>query len=214
MKSRIVILIPVYRNVPEIFFIHFMSAFQKLLKSDKYDISVLPASGQPIDRIRNILVEYALKKNPDYILFLDSDQVFLPAMLDCLISLNQDVVSALCFQRMRPHNPAIRIKGKVYKDFNEGEILEVDQVGMACILIRSEVFKKIKPPWFKCEWRKKDGKEDLLMEDFYFSEKLKKAGYKIFVNTGVISEHFGAEVGIENFKYYKALLSASEEQEK
>jgi len=210
MKPKIIILIPVYRNVPEIFFIHFISTFQKLIKSNKYDIEVIPAAGQPVDKIRNVLVNYALKKNPDYILFLDSDQVFLPSMLECLLSINQDVVSALCFQRLKPHNPAIRIKGKVYKDFNEGEILEVDQVGLACILIKASVFKKIKSPWFKCEWRKKDGKDYIIMEDFYFSDRLREAGYKIFVHTGVISDHFGTEVGIDNFKYYKSLLSTEE----
>ena len=204
-KPKIIILVPIYRNVPEVFFINFIYSIQELYKSSKYDIEVIPASGQPVDKIRNKLVESALKKNPDYILFIDSDQVFLPAMLDCLISLNQDVVSALCFQRMKPHDPAIRIKGKVYKDFTEGEILEVDQVGMALVLIRAEVFKKVKYPWFKNEWRVKDGKDYLHMEDLYFSDLLKKNNYKIFVNTGVISEHFGTEVGIEHFDYYKQL---------
>ena len=120
-----------------------------------------------------------------------------------MISLNQDIVSALCFQRMKPHDPAIRIKGKVFRDFNEGEIIEVDQVGMAMVLIKSEVFRKVPYPWYKNEWRVKDGIDYLHMEDLYFSDKVKEQGYKIFVNTGVISDHFGTEVGIDNFNYYK-----------
>ena len=206
MKPKIIILVPIYRTVPEVFFINFVYTIQKLLKSDNYDIEIMSAAGQPIDRVRNKLVNVALDKKVDYILFLDSDQVFLPVMLDCLLSVNQDIVSALCFQRMKPHNPAIRIDGKVYKDFSEGEILEVDQVGMACCLIRTSIFKKISYPWFKNEWRKnKKGEDYLHMEDLYFSDKVREAGYKIFVNTGVISDHFGTEVGIDNFNYYKEL---------
>jgi len=123
IKPKIIILVPIYRNIPEVFFINFIYSIQKLFKEGKYDIEVIPASGQPVDKIRNKLVESALAKNPDYILFIDSDQVFLPVMLDCLISLNQDVVSALCFQRHKPYDPAIRIKGKVYKDFNDGKFM-------------------------------------------------------------------------------------------
>jgi len=213
MKPKVVICVPVYRNIPEVFFINFIYSIQELYKSDKYDVEVLPVAGQPIDKNRNTLVKFALEKKPDYILFIDSDQVFLPAMLDCLISLNQDVVSALCFQRHRPHDPAIRVGGKVLKDFNEGDIIEVDQVGMAMILIRSEVFRKIPYPWFKNEWRVKDGNDYLHMEDLYFSDLLKKYGYKIYVHTGVISDHFGTEVSIDNFKYYKELLKESEKSE-
>jgi len=205
IKPKIIILVPVYRNVPEVFFINFIYSIQKLFKGDKYDIEVIPASGQPVDKIRNKLVESALTKNPDYILFIDSDQVFLPAMLDCLISLNQEVVSALCFQRHKPYDPAIRLKGKVYRDFNEGEILEVDQVGAAMLLIKSSVFKKIKSPWFKGEWRIKEGKDYFYPEDLFFSDRLKENGYKIYVHTGVISDHFGDTVDIDNFNYYKQL---------
>lgn len=207
MKPKIILLVPIYRTVPEVFFINFIYAIQELFKSDKYDFEVIPASGQPVDKIRNKLVKVALERDPDYIMFLDSDQIFLPVMLDCLISLNQDIVSALCFQRMKPHDPAIRVDGKVYRDFSEGEIIEVDQVGMACVLIKADVFKKVSYPWYKNEWRKKDGKDYLHMEDMYFSDKVKEAGYKIFINTGVISDHFGTEVGIDNYNYYKELYS-------
>ena len=206
IRPKIVLLVPCYRTIPESFFIHFIYSIQKLFKDGKYDIEVIPMSGQPIDKVRNKLVESALTKNPDYILFLDSDQIFLPTMLDCLISLNQEVVSALCFQRHRPYDPAIRVNGKVFRDFKEGEIIEVDQVGAACLLIKASVFKKVKSPWFRNEWRTKDGKEYLHPEDLYFSDKLKEKNIKIFIHTGVISDHFGTEVGIDNYNYYKELL--------
>lgn len=205
-KPKIIFCIPCYRTVPEIFFLSFTAAMEKILKEDKYDAHFLCVSGQPIDRVRNVLVKHAMTLDPDYIFFLDSDMVFNQVMLDCLMEMNQDIVSALCFERLKPHAPALKKGDEPYWDFNMGDIIEAERVGMACALIKAKVFKETTYPWFKNEWKiKDDGEEYLLMEDLYFSDKVRSAGFKIFVNTGITCDHFGTEVGIDNFLYYKNL---------
>jgi len=61
-------------------------------------------------------------------------------------------------------------------------------------------------PYFKLEWREKDGIKYQIAEDLYFCDEAVEKGHKIFLNTGVVCEHFGAEVGPAHFMMYKEQL--------
>lgn len=72
--------------------------------------------------------------------------------------------------------------------FPPGSMVECDVVGAGCLLVRTEVFERLKKPWFN--WTiGEDPHNPGLSEDFYFCEKAKKAGYKILVDTSCLCGH-------------------------
>jgi hypothetical protein len=82
----------------------------------------------------------------------------------------------------------------------DGECYPVDAIGMGCVLFKSEVFKKIKEPWF-------DQGEQTCGQDMYFYTQLFNAGIEVFVDTTVMCEQWqGKEkIGFEDYK--KALAN-------
>lgn len=118
----------------------------KMLLSRTYG-SILP-------RNRNECVVEALKHNADYLLFIDSDMVFDRDALMKLLKYDRDVVSALCVSRYEPFIPTTKKKNssgryEPIQNLTEGRFYsDLDVVGMAFVLIKMDVFRKVNPPWF------------------------------------------------------------------
>jgi len=70
--------------------------------------------------------------------------------------------------------------------FKYGDLVEVDATGAGCMLYDMEVFKKLPYPWF--EFRKQEN-GTTMGEDIGFCVDLKKAGYKIHMDTSIEVEH-------------------------
>lgn len=130
------------------------------------------------EKIANILFKDGGERHT-HLLFIDSDQTFVPATAHYLAQLDLPIVSGLVFQRIPPHLPTIykraendeekswplAIELKEWFDkhnvpilgaphiFNEPSdeeaIWEVDECGTGCIMIKREVFETIPKPWFQ-----------------------------------------------------------------
>jgi hypothetical protein len=73
-------------------------------------------------------------------------------------------------------------------EFQKGQLIEVDAVGLGCCLIRTDVFKHVPRPWF--EWTLgRVGIKLGVSEDFDFCERVKAKGYHVIVDTGLIVKH-------------------------
>jgi hypothetical protein len=140
---------------------------------------------------RNKIVEQTLT-DPSYthLLFLDDDMTFEPDFLTRLLSNDSDIVGGLAFKRTKDYQPC------VYRKNEKGEYCpilpevfqEVDVIGTAGMLIKTELFKKIKFPWFE-NFYDKEGKNWSV--DFDFCIKAKKQGFKIFVDPEAEMGHIG-----------------------
>jgi len=209
--KKIAVCIPVKDNVSTEFLGSFLNLIFNNMK--KYDLIVSFSELFPIDAARNDLVDRALKYNPDYIFFIDSDMILPDNILDDLINMNKEIASALYFMRSPPYKPIVKVmKDKMFCIVNSiplNQIIEIDAVGLGCCLVKREVFEKIKEKKekiFSIEEQKINDKTQLLGEDTVFCLRAKETGFKIFVNTGLICKHIGKSLIDENF--YKLYLDS------
>jgi len=74
---------------------------------------------------------------------------------------------------------------------------------MGCMMMKTEILKKIEPPYFNFEYY--DG--DWHGEDFYFQQKLRSVGYKILIDMNLSTQvrhigqwAFGSSLGVNEEK--------------
>ncbi len=63
------------------------------------------------------------------------------------------------------------------------DLIECDGVGGGCLLVHRRVFEAIEPPYFQCN------PGTFIGEDFYFCRKAQAAGFKIYVDPGILCGH-------------------------
>jgi len=171
-------------------------------------------SGMPADIARNEIIK---RMENDWIFFMDSDQTFHPDTLLRLLSWDLPIISGVYFKspgKPIPHcyeYAGLNEKGiPFYKSLVEPifnyldkfgqaiveessdtflfptqkeQLIECDGVGAGCLLVNRKVIETIKPPHFKYTDDSTGG------EDFYFCRKAQEAGFKIFIDPGVICGH-------------------------
>lgn len=155
-----------------------------------------------VGEARNEIVRLALADKVEYLFFLDYDVVPQPNALIKLLSLKVPIAAGVYHLKCVPPQPLIMVKGweKAFEEYDYGDLIKADGVGMGCTLIHMEVFKKIEAPWFKTSPGYSSKTSAILpgmTEDIYFCEKARAAGYDIIVDTTVQCGHVDWRTGIE-----------------
>lgn len=175
--------------------------------------------GYPVDEARNMLEEMFEKGEAEFLLYVDNDCTFHPDAILRLMSHDVPVICGGMYAKMIPPRPTIgkylgkNKDGKDWYDwqyyteelllylekhgiqsidqnaqvFEEPELFEVDGCGMHFTLIRRDVFEQINKPYFLHEGKTGAG------EDFYFSKKVKEAGFPIYTDLSVHTGHLAGE---------------------
>lgn len=166
---------------------------------------------KPADLARNLIVD---KLEKDWLFFMDSDQTFHPDTLERLMSWELPIVSGLYFKS--PGKPLPHVYEYAYKDgadfyqalinpifgflnrykdelakspgavilpAKREDLIQCEGIGAGCLLVHRRIFAALTKPYFQYN----DG--TLLGEDFYFCRKVLGAGFKIYVDPGVICGH-------------------------
>jgi len=157
---------------------------------------------QPVDANRNKIVYNFLNNTEhDWLLFLDDDMIPHKGFdVKKLINSGKKVVSGLTVV-MAKGVPSPLIMKKLegndevrYRTFNVSDLeedgtslVEVDGVGTGCLLIHRDVLEAIKPPWFRFQFT--ENGELKLSEDYTFSNKVREAGFKMFIDCEAIVGH-------------------------
>ena len=145
-----------------------------------------------IDTARNLIAMKALEDvTTSHILMIDDDMTFDHDFVMKLIAHDVDIVGGLAFKRTPDYHPCTyRKKDDKYVPILPEVFQEVDIVGTGGILIKREVFEKLKYPYFET-WYNKTNAEEHFSVDFDFCIKAKKAGFKIFVDPDALMGHIG-----------------------
>ena len=166
--------------------------------------NIISNKGLPIDRARCDLVEQARLMQCSHIFFLDSD-VLLPS--DGLWHLwNWKLPIVAGIYGSKHETPGVWIE--TAKSGSERyaavlpEVLAQNRlfthpdivIGAGCVLIDMQVFNRIEKPYFLWTQGREDGG---VSEDFYFFEKIRKAGVPIHVDTAVRCKHIDIDTEID-----------------
>lgn len=173
-----------------------------------YQSSILASS-------RQLMVRELLEDSPDitHFLFLDDDMEIPPETVSLMLLRDVDIVASNVARKCIPTIPNSTRGGElVYTTEESTGLEEVDMVGTAVMMIKADVFKKLRLPWFATPyydvmtarvWEKhKDDLPEALVdalenvyftgggeerngfvgEDIFFCNKAKAAGYKIYID--------------------------------
>lgn len=152
-------------------------------------------SGSVLLNQREHLVNSSIEVQSDYILWLDSDMTFPSTTAMRLLSHEKNIVGCNYKKRSNPQTP---VAYKNIGDWNswlpleeKESLVEVEGVGMGCILTKTDLFKKIKKPYFEFTYNQES--DDWLGEDFNLFSKFRNIGENIYIDTELSREigHLG-----------------------
>lgn len=184
MKTKLAIAIPCsFPWVP----VAFHEAYTVMKKPVGGYVYIRVKSLHSIEDMRNRAVEEALRLDCTHLLQIDSDMVVHPETIPVLLSREMDIVGALYFNRFPPFEPTAVISDDRFPEWISDDFYEVEKVGGGCLMVNTDVFRCIEPPWFKMD-RDAMGKIKL-GEDFTFCKKARALGYKIYCDSTVTAQH-------------------------
>lgn len=170
----------------------------------------LPRHGfQPGDiaHVRNDLVEQALEWGASHVIFMDTDQVYHSTdMLPLMLQHNKPFVGAKVHRRWPPFDPILQKNGSHVSDsiIAQGGLIDVDRTGAGCIMIKREVLRAMKRPWFKTLRDEND--MVLAGEDMFFCDQVRELGYEIVVDCDINIGHLSmVQVNGELYELWKKL---------
>jgi len=135
--------------------------------------------GPSIAYNRNMIIESAFQQGATHILFLDDDMAFKPDTLYKLLEHDKDIVSGLYLARKYPHQPMVfesaAKDGRCFAYYLNGakeRLVKVVAAGAGCLLVKTEVFKKVERPWFRLG----ELESDQWCDDIGFFKRVREAG--------------------------------------
>jgi hypothetical protein len=218
---KLAICIPMYKHVPSETVVsllslqRYMSYFRKdanseVLFADKFDeFEFITIDSCFVDQARNILADEAIRLNCDYVLWIDSDHLFVPLTIESFIrryfKSGYDIVGARYNNRTvkgqpvaytfseEPDVPLMKPLEKKVVDECKG-YYECDCIGMGMSFMPINILKEMKEKHhfiFRC--KDYDGK--IIGEDTYFFFNIKKQSkYKVALDCKITIGHIGGIV--------------------
>lgn len=192
--KRILIAIPTNRNIEAQTF----KSIYDLEIPDGYQVDFQYFWGYQVEQVRNLIANWVIQHNYDYLFAVDSDISFPPDTLTKLIDANKDIVSGLYIQRIPgTHTLEIMRKNQFggvshvdYADIKDRGIVPIDACGFGCVLVKADVFNRIPYPHFV--YKSAIDHAHTVSEDVYFCEQARACGFTLWADTSILCEHTGS----------------------
>lgn len=151
---------------------------------------------------REQAAKMALEKEADYLYMVDDDMICPDDLFEALYRHNVDIVAPLAFTRNYPHKPVIyaEVSGidpisktpyfynNVIWNYPKNKLVECDAVGFGAVLIKMDVIRKMKAPYFMST--------NSSGEDILFCYNAKKVGARVFMDTETGLGHLGSPINV------------------
>lgn len=179
---KIVILTPALRLSGIYFWIDLLKLLLHLIKTNHQVAFYFNESSAPLDIKRNLLAQQGLDENPDYLLWLDMDMRFGPDIFDRLRKWDKQIVSGIYVDRYGKIICKLKNQKEIpIKRLKQEKLIRIESTGFGCLLIKPEVFKRLKKPWF--EWH--IGRP----EDLDWCIKVNEQDFKIYADPTTFVGH-------------------------
>lgn len=169
---------------------------------DKYSES----ARERIVSSRNILRDYAIKNNYDYLLSLEQDVIPPKDIIERLLNHKKQVVSGVYFA-FNFYQGKHQLLPLIWVDFDDKnkkmfyidktrlwskEIIKIATCGLGCVLIHKDIFKKVK---FRYDFKMDEG-----FDDMFFCKDLREKGIDIYADTSLKCKHLIKNWSWKNIK--------------
>lgn len=152
--------------------------------------------GYNIAQIRNLIAHWA--ERYDYLFSVDSDITFEKDTLKKLLAHDKDVVSGLYIQRKEEKvleiyrmNRRGGVSNVTFEELSKESLARISACGFGCVLIKSEVIRKIGYPQFI--YREALDHKHTVSEDVHFCARANEEGFDIWADTTILCEHIGSK---------------------
>lgn len=143
----------------------------------------------------------------DYLFQIDDDMITPPNLFELLVRWDVDIVAPLAFTRFAPHKPVIYNVEEGYdpvsrqyyytnytvERYPKNQLVRCDAVGFGAALIKVDVLRRMKKPWFMTT--------SGAGEDIHFCHMAGKHGFKVFMDTSTKLVHLGSRKKISEATY-------------
>ena len=191
--GKTLIAIPCMDSVPSLF-ANSLAMLQKV-----GDVSLAMEMSSLIYHSRNHLAGKAISLQADYILWLDSDMVFHPdllqKMMSTMLTKNLDILTGVYYRRVAPYTPVLLDTLEIDSEKKSrstptthipDELFEVAGCGFGCVLMTADVLydvlAKFGPPFNPIGG---------VGEDLSFCWRARQCGYKIWADPSLWLGHVG-----------------------
>lgn len=183
----------------------FLSFLQMCLyTAEHYKLAVYTSNTSLIDKMREVLADEVLTTDPDYVLWIDADQLYpMETMVKLVKSVDEGhlVVGGLTPDKHTGKPMVYRFLndcGSCAQDkhFEVGRgLVKVDAMGFGGIMMAADVLNKVKAPRFPRTWD--EAMQSFVGEDFGFFNKCRQVGIDVWADTDLHYSHMvGTAVNI------------------
>lgn len=182
-------------GIPTMDFVHveFMKCLCALiqrLRDEKVNFTIDINSGTLVYLARERIAHRAINEEYTHVLWLDSDMIFTPNILDDLMFSGKSFVTGIYHARRKGYASCIfkSIEINKIERFDEypNETFEIAGCGFGCVLVEAEILKAVCLNKGTCFTPLKS-----LGEDIAFCQRAREMGYKLYCEPSVVCGHIG-----------------------
>ena len=203
-------------GVPTLDFVHVeflrsLTALLKRLRDDGVACDLEIVSGTLVYMARETIANKAINEEYSHVLWLDSDMVFAPDILDDLLFSSKSFVTGVYHARRKGYHSCIFESievGKVERcERYPAEAFEIAGCGFGCVLVSTDVLRSVKFGCGTCFTPMKDYGEDLA-----FCKRARDMGHSIWCEPSVVCGHIGhIAIYPEDHERWKTTISNYDE---